>query len=259
MGSSGVSTREGADAVRGEATGRVVGLAEVDVEVLGERLAAGGQGQPEVHLGPGREALGVGHRQLRPPQRPLQQAGDVAVAGEAHLAELGVPEADPHVRSPATTGLSGRRRSSALARFEGLAGQQRHRDLAADGEVLAGALAAAGGRDGRGHDVLDGVAGAGAAVVAGGPAAVLEAQLVERVAPVLPEEVLVEPGGDVVPGQDLVLVAVAVDVPLDVEPVAGHGLVPGVLAEVLAPLLERAAGAPDVLDDRAEAAIAAAT
>ena len=83
--------------------------------------------------------------------------------------------------------------------------------LAADGEVLAGALAAAGGRDGRGHDVLDAVAGAGAAVVARGPAAVLEADLGEGVAPVLPEEVLVEPGREVVPRQGLVLGAVAVD------------------------------------------------
>src|SRR5438270_8383832 len=76
---------------------------------------------------------------------------------------------------------------------------------------LAGALAAARRRGGRGDDVLDRVAGAGAAVVAGRPPAVLEADLVEGVAPVLPEEVLVEAGGQVVPRERLVLGAVPVD------------------------------------------------
>ena len=123
-------------------------------------------------------------------------------------------------------------------------------------QVLAGALAAAGGRRGRGHDVLDAVAGAGAAVVAGRPAAVGQADLGQRVLPVLPQEVLVEAGRDVVPRQDLVLGAVAVDVPLEVEAVVGHGLEPQVEAEVLAPLLERAAPPPHLLDDRAEAAVA---
>ena len=52
--------------------------------------------------------------------------------------------------------------------------QQRDRDLAAAARVLAGALAAARGRDRRGDDVLDAVAGADAAVVARRPAAVLE-------------------------------------------------------------------------------------
>src|SRR5690606_23169559 len=42
------------------------------------------------------------------------------------------------------------------------------------------------------------------------------------------------------------------------EAVVGHGLLPHVEAEVLAPLLERAALAPDLLDDRAEPAVAAA-
>ena len=102
------------------------------------------------------------------------------------------------------------------------------------------------------------VAGAGPAVVAGGPAAVLEADLVERVAPVLPEEVLVQAGREVVPGQHLVLGAVPVHVPVDVEAVAGHGVDPELEVEALGPLLERAAVAPDVLDDRTEPAIAAA-
>src|SRR4030095_8370005 len=74
--------------------------------------------------------------------------------------------------------------------------------------------------------------------------------------PVLPQEVLVETGREVVPGQDLVLGAVAVHVPLEVEAVLGQGVEPQVEPEVLAPLLERAAPAPHGLDDRAQAAVA---
>src|SRR6185436_12417869 len=107
-------------------------------------------------------------------------------------------------------------------------------------EPLAGALAPAGRWAGRRHDVLDAVAGAGTAVVAGGPAAVLEAELVEGVAPVLPEEVLVEAGREVVPRQDLVLVAVPVDVPVDRQAVTGHGVDPQLHVELLRPLLEGA-------------------
>src|SRR5690606_581169 len=98
---------------------------------------------------------------------------------------------------------------------------------------------------------------AGAAVVAGGPPAVGQADLGERVLPVLPQEILVEAGRDVVPRQDLVLGAVPVDVPVDVEAVVGHGLEPQVEAEVLAPLLDRAAAAPRLLDHGAEASVAA--
>src|SRR5690606_8218638 len=94
-------------------------LAEVDVEVLTQRFAAGRQGQAEVHLGPGREALGVGHRELGAAQRPLEQAGDVTVAGEADLPELGVAEAHPHGRSPAVTGSRAAGRADA-----GLAGSR---------------------------------------------------------------------------------------------------------------------------------------
>ena len=57
-------------------------------------------------------------------------------------------------------------------------------------------------------------------------------------------------------GQDLVLRAVAVHVPLDVEPGLGHRLGPQRDVEVLAPLLERAAPAPHGLDDRAEPPVA---
>ena len=68
-------------------------------------------------------------------------------------------------------------------------------------EVLAGALAPSGRRDRRRHDVLEAEPGAGAAVVAGGPAAVLDGHPGQRVLPVAPEEVAVQPGRDVVPRQ----------------------------------------------------------
>ena len=76
------------------------------------------------------------------------------------------------------------------------------------------------------------------------------ARLGEGVPPVLPEEVLVQAGREVVPRQHLVLGAVAVHVPVDREPAAAMASVPEVEPEALAPLLEGAAGPPDVLDDR---------
>ena len=175
-------------------------VVEVDVEVLGRDSWPGGQRQPEGQLRPGREALGVGDRAARPAQRPLPDAGHVAVAREADLAQLREADADPHAPAAA---------AAAERAGTGTAPPR--------AQVLAGALAAAGRRHGRGDDVLDAVAGAGAAVVAGGPAAVRQADLGEGVAPVLPEEVLVQAGREVVPRQDLVLGAVAVDVPLEVE------------------------------------------
>lgn len=123
-------------------------------------------------------------------------------------------------------------------------------------QALAGALAATGRRHRRGDDVLDAVAGAGAAVVARDPAAVLEADLVEGIPPVLPEEVLVQPGGEVVPGQCLVLMAMAVYVVLEGHAVACHGVGPELQVEVLAPLLEDPAVSPDVLDDGPQAPVA---
>ncbi len=151
---------------------------------------------------------------------------------------------------PAPTG-SGRRACSTTGTGDG-------RPADAPGDALAGALAAARGGDRRGHDVLEAVAGAHAAVVAGRPAAVLEAALGQRGLPVLPEEVAVEPGGDVVPRQHLVLGAVAVDVPVDGEALGGHGVLPAAEVEHLAPLLERAALPPHPLDHRAEAPVAPA-
>src|SRR5205807_3474628 len=79
----------------------------------------------------------------------------------------------------------------------------------------------------------------------------------ERVLPVLPEEVLVQAGADVVPGKHLVVGAVAGDVPVDGEAVPRHGLLPQPQVEVLAPLLEDAAPAPHVLDDGADTSVAA--
>ena len=61
-----------------------------------ERLVAGRERQAEVHLGPRVEALGVGDGQLGLAPRPLPHARQVAVAEEAHLAQLGVAQADPH-------------------------------------------------------------------------------------------------------------------------------------------------------------------
>ena len=194
--------------------------------------------------GPGRSAAWGGARSPRCRRReldaahgPLPHAGDVAVAGEADLAELGEAEPDPHRARP--TGAPAWTGSSV------------HRHLAADGEVLAGALAAAGGRDGRGDDVLDAVAGAGAAVVAGRPAAVLEADLGQGVAPVLPEEVLVQAGREVVPrAAPRPRCGGGRRTSRPSRPWRLEGVEPEVEVEVLGPLLEGAAVAPHVLDDR---------
>src|SRR4029079_1255033 len=73
--------------------------------------------------------------------------------------------------------------------------------------------------------------------------------------------VLVEAGVEVVPGQDLVVVALAGGVPVEVDAGAGQGALagrePAGIGEVLAPAVEAAAVAPDVLDDPAQAAVAA--
>ena len=103
--------------------------------------------------------------------------------------------------------------------------------------------------------MFDSVARAGAAVVTGCPTAVFQAQFIEGVAPVLPQEVLVQPCREVVPRKHLVLGAVTVDVPVDIAAVDCHGLEPEVVVEVLRPLLERAAPAPDILDHRTQAAV----
>src|SRR5690606_29051732 len=83
------------------------------------------------------------------------------------------------------------------------------------------------------------------AVEARGPAAVVDLGLVEGVLPVLPEPVLVEPGVEVVPGEDLLVGALAGGVPVNVDAELGEGLVrarhPAVVGEVLAPAVEAAA------------------
>ena len=134
-----------------------------------------------------------------------QQPGHVAVAGEADLAELGEAEPDPHRDRPPAPTAAGSARPSEAPTGTAL---WPARSWPVPWVPPAGGVAEATMCSMR-------VAGAGAAVVAGGPAAVLEADLVEGVAPVLPEEVLVETGREVVPGQDLVLGAVAVDVPVE--------------------------------------------
>ena len=99
---------------------------------------------------------------------------------------------------------------------------------------------------------------ADAAVEARDPAAVVEVLLGERVLPVRPEPLLVQPAVEVVPGQDLVLLALARRVPVDVDADglrAGH---PAVVGEVLAPAVEPAAVAPDRLDHLTDPAVPAA-
>ena len=108
----------------------------------------------------------------------------------------------------------------------------------------------------RRHHVLERVVGAHPAVVAGGPPAVGEPVRGQRRLPVVPEEVAVQAGGDVVPREDLVVGAVPGDVPVGVEALGRHRVEPAVELEALAPLLERAAGAPDALDDAPDPAVA---
>ena len=67
-----------------------------------------------------------------------------------------------------------------------------------------------------------------------------------------------QPGRDVVPREDLVVGAMAGDVPVGIEPLGRHRLGPAVELEALAPLLEDAAVAPHPLDHAADAAVAPA-
>src|SRR6478735_8786375 len=108
--------------------------------------------------------------------------------------------------------------------------------------------------------------GADAAVVARRPAAVLDLDVgavggCEGVLPVTPEPVLVEAGVEVLPREDLVVLPLAGGVPVDVDARTGQcacgGLHPAVVGEVLAPAVEAAAVAPDLLDDAADAAVPA--
>ena len=118
--------------------------------------------------------------------------------------------------------------STALLLLSRSLAEQRDRDGVTMAQVLTGALAAAGRRHRRRDDVLDRVVGAHPAVVARGPPAIGEPVLGQRGLPVLPEEVLVQPRRDVVPRQDLVLGAVAGDVPVRVETLGRHRVHPAV-------------------------------
>src|SRR5207248_10239977 len=113
--------------------------------------------------------------------------------------------------------------------------QQRDGNEVAAAQILAGALAAAGRGRRRGDDVLDAELRTGAAVVAGCPPTVLHAGGSQGVLPVVPQEVLVEPGADVGPREQLVTAALAVHVPVDGESVPGHGVLPHGQVELLAP------------------------
>ena len=106
--------------------------------------------------------------------------------------------------------------------------------------------------------MLDPEAGAGAAVVARRPAAVLQTVFGQGLLPVLPQEVPVQPGRDVVPGQDLVLGAVPVDGVVEGQAGPLQGVGPQAQVEMLGPLLEGPALAPDRLDDRPHPAVAPA-
>ena len=75
---------------------------QLDIQILGHGLVAGGEGQPEADLGTRGEAGAVGDRQLHPAKRPLPHAGHVPVTGPADLPELGEADPDPgHGRAPA--------------------------------------------------------------------------------------------------------------------------------------------------------------
>ena len=158
--------------------------AQVDVEVLGQRLVAGGQGQPEVQLGPGREPLGVGDGQLGPAQRPLPDAGDVAVAGEADLAQLGEPEADAHQAGAALDRAGDERRPARRRRCRGPGRCPGCRRPAAWPRRRRARCRSRCRRRSRSR------------ASSGSPS---RPTSVEGVPPVLPEEVLVQPGREVVP------------------------------------------------------------
>src|ERR1700761_3032297 len=119
---------------------------------------------------------------------------------------------------------------------------QAHGDAVPDAEILPRALAPTRRRDRGGHDVLEPEAGAGATVVTGRPAAVLDRDTGQRVLPVPPEEVPVQARRDVVPRQGLGLPPVPVAHLLDAQPLGLQGLLPQGEVEALGPFLEGAAG-----------------
>ena len=80
---------------------------QLDVDVFGDRLGTRGECQTEADLGSGREPLGERHRQTGPAQGALPHPGRVAVAREAHLADLGGADAELHDATPAGSRLVG--------------------------------------------------------------------------------------------------------------------------------------------------------
>ncbi len=104
--------------------------------------------------------------------------------------------------------------------------------------------------------MLDPITSARATVVAGRPPAILKAQLVKRIAPVVPKEVLVKPGIEMIPREDFVFFSMPVGEELNRQPTIGHRSVPFFDVEVLAPFLERAAFAPYLFNNRSKTAIA---
>ena len=175
------------------------------------------------------------HRHLGPAQRPLERAGEVAVARRTAAG-----------RAWRSGCAASGRSAAAAARRAGGPSDDGEREQAAAGRADLDLGA---------HRRAD------AAVVARGPAAVVDLLLGQRVLPVVPEPLLVQPGVQVVPGQHLVLGALAGGEPVEVD-AEGRQLLggrrrPAVEGEVLAPAVELAAVAPDPLDDPADPAVAA--
>src|ERR1700722_18608003 len=125
----------------------------------------------------------------------------------------------------------------------------------APAQVLPRALTPAGRGHRRRDDVLQPESGAGPAVVARRPAAVLHGHAGQRVLPVPPEEVAVQTRRDVVPRERLVFLAVPVAHLLDAEILRGQGGLPEGQIEALGPLLEGASGPPDPLDHGAHPSV----
>src|SRR5664280_3488928 len=126
--------------------------------------------------------------------------------------------------------------------------EKSYRYLTPGREILAGTLAPACRRHRRGHHVFDPETGARPAVVAGGPPTVLQTVVGQCIEPVLPQEVAVQAGREVVPGQHLALGPVPVDAVLEGQLVRSQGIRPQQQIEVLGPFLEGPAVAPHLLD-----------
>jgi hypothetical protein len=161
-----------------------------------------------------------------PPHRPFPDPRRVAMAGEADLAELRVAQAQLHRRVP--NRATGRAPPAV-------------RSWPVPWLPPAGA-------DGRGDDVLDAVPRAHPAVVARGPAAIGDPACSQRRLPVVPQEVLVEPGRECAHGSTSPRSRWRCTYQSSDRPSAVQRVGPSAQVEVLAPLLERAAGPPHPLD-----------